>query len=74
MHWLLHLLAVDLTIYTLKKQSDNTSAGIIVKPTQTTETILESFIYTVERSLGVTMRCITVFQISYLRLEKVLEK
>ena len=34
MHWLLHLLVVDLTIYTLKKQSDNSSAGIILRPTQ----------------------------------------
>ena len=31
---LVHLLVVDLTIYTLKKQSDNSSAGIILKPAQ----------------------------------------
>ena len=41
MHWLVHLLVVELTIYTLKKQSDNSSAGIILKPTQS---ILESLI------------------------------
>ena len=45
MHGLVNLLVVDLTIYTLKKQSDNSSAGIILKPTQS---ILESLIYTVK--------------------------
>ena len=39
MHLLVHLLVVDLTIYTLKKQSDNSPAGIILKQTQS---ILES--------------------------------
>ena len=51
---LVHLLVVDLTIYTLKKQSDNSSAGIILKPAQ-------SLIYTVKWSLGVIMRCMINF-------------
>ena len=41
MHRLAHLFVVDFTIYTLKKQSDTSSAGIILKPTQ-------SLIYTVK--------------------------
>lgn len=59
MHWLVHLLVVHLTIYTLKKQRDNSSAGIILKPTQS---ILESLIYTVKWSPGVIMSALRCFQ------------